>query len=109
MEIASQLVNKGQRPERPYADDHCPACKARMGIAKIKKQTDRLRQRGAEEVRKDEISRQAMFRAFYLRFIRNEPIDYPDKLIPHQHLPPALDEFLSKRKTSVSGFNIQFK
>jgi len=80
-----KLVNKGQRPEQPYADDHCPACKARMGIAEIKKQTDRLRQRGAEEMRKDEISRQALFRTFHLRIIRNEPIDHPDKLIPHQH------------------------
>jgi hypothetical protein len=60
-------------------------------------------------VREDEISRQAMFRTFQLRRTRNEPIDYPDKSIPHQHLPPALDDFLSARKASACGFNIQFK
>src|SRR4030081_2494682 len=102
MQTTGQLVNKGQRPEQPYADDHCPACKARMGIAKIKKQTDRLRQRGAEEVREHEISRQAMFRTLHLRIIRNEPIDYPDKLIPHQHFPPALNEFLSNQSGKLA-------
>src|SRR5258705_7482948 len=57
MQVASQPVDQRQRPEQTYADYHCPARKARMRIAEVKEQTDRLRQRGAEEVREDEISR----------------------------------------------------
>src|ERR1700676_5489658 len=108
METSAPSVDERKRPEQPDANDHGPARNARIRIAEIQKQADRLRQRRTEQVGEDEISGKAQLRALCLRRRRNEPIDHSDESIPVKHMWTPLMTSVGM-ELSVSAFKNWFR